>query len=82
MAPEIAPPRPALILAAFMTAVFLSALLLFPVGFSFMTQMASTNTLIQTMVPDHLRGRVMAVHVMTFMGMGPFGSFMAGAAPR
>jgi MFS family permease len=69
-----------LILFAYSTHFWLSALLLFPVGFSFMTQMASTNTLIQTMVPDHLRGRVMAVHVMTFMGMGPFGSFMAGAA--
>jgi MFS family permease len=68
-----------LILFAFSRNFWLSALFLFPVGFSFMTQMASTNTLIQTMVPDHLRGRVMAVHVMTFMGMGPFGSIMAGA---
>ena len=31
------------------------------------------------MVPDELRGRVMAVHVMMFMGMAPFGSFLAGA---
>jgi MFS family permease len=68
-----------LILFAFSRNFWLSALFLFPIGFSFMTQMASTNTLIQTMVPDHLRGRVMAVHVMTFMGMGPFGSFIAGA---
>jgi MFS family permease len=58
---------------------WLSSLLLFPVGFSFMVQMASTNTLIQIMVPDHLRGRVMAVHVTIFMGMAPFGSLMAGA---
>ena len=58
---------------------WLSALFLFPVGFSLMVQMASTNTLIQTMVPDRLRGRVMAVHVMMFMGMAPFGSFLAGA---
>jgi len=44
-----------------------------------MVQMAATNTLIQTMVPDRLRGRVMAVHIMMFMGMAPFGSFFAGA---
>ena len=41
--------------------------------------MASSNTLIQSMVPDHLRGRVMAVYSMMFMGMAPFGSFFAGA---
>jgi MFS family permease len=44
-----------------------------------MVQMAATNTLIQTMVPDRLRGRVMAVHVMMFMGMAPIGSLLAGA---
>jgi MFS family permease len=58
---------------------WLSALFLVPVGFSFMVQMAATNTLIQTMIPDRLRGRVMAVHIMMFMGMAPFGSFFAGA---
>jgi MFS family permease len=44
-----------------------------------MVLMASTNTLLQTMVPDHLRGRVMAMHVTMFMGMTPFGSLLAGA---
>jgi MFS family permease len=44
-----------------------------------MTQMACTNTLIQTMVPDHLRGRVMALYSVMFMGMAPFGAFLAGA---
>ncbi len=57
---------------------WLSVLLLLPAGFSLMVQMASSNTLIQTMVPDHLRGRTMAVHAMMFMGMAPFGSFFAG----
>ena len=42
-------------------------------------QMASSNTLIQTMVPDELRGRVMAVYSMMFMGMAPFGALLAGA---
>lgn len=42
-------------------------------------QMASSNTLIQTMVPDALRGRVMSVYSMMFMGMAPFGALFAGA---
>ncbi len=57
----------------------LSVILLLPVGFSMMVQMASTNTLIQAMVPDRLRGRVMAVYSMMFMGMAPFGAFFAGS---
>ncbi|MCX5789019.1 MAG: MFS transporter [Elusimicrobia bacterium] len=58
---------------------WLSAALLLPVGFTLMVQMAASNTLIQSMVPDHLRGRVMAVYSMMFMGMAPFGSLYAGA---
>jgi MFS family permease len=44
-----------------------------------MLQMSSSNTLIQAMVPDELRGRVMAAYSMMFMGMGPFGAFFGGA---
>ncbi len=47
-----------------------------------MSQMTSSNTLIQAMVPDHLRGRVMAVYTMMFMGMAPFGSLFAGALAK
>ena len=43
-----------------------------------MLEMASSNTLIQAMVPDALRGRVMAVYSMMFMGMAPLGSLLAG----
>jgi MFS family permease len=57
----------------------LSLLLLVPVGYCFMLQMAGTNTLIQSMVPDELRGRVMSVYALMFMGMVPFGSFFSGA---
>jgi MFS family permease len=57
----------------------LSTALLVPVGFCMMLQMSSSNTLIQAMVPDHLRGRVMSVYSMMFMGMGPFGALIAGA---
>jgi MFS family permease len=58
---------------------WLSATLLLPVGFCMMLQMSSSNTLIQAMVPDELRGRVMALYTMMFMGMAPFGSLFAGA---
>ncbi len=58
---------------------WLSAVLLFPAGYSMMLQMACSNTLIQTMVPDQLRGRVMAVYSMMFMGMAPFGALLGGA---
>ncbi len=43
-----------------------------------MVQLASSNTLIQSMVPDRLRGRVMAVYSMMFMGMAPCGTLFAG----
>jgi len=58
----------------------LSEAILVVVGFSMMIQMGSSNTLIQSMVPDRLRGRVMSVYSMMFMGMAPIGSLLAGAA--
>src|SRR3984893_6541202 len=68
-----------LALFCFSRSFWLSAMLLLPVGFCMMLQMSSSNTLIQAMVPDHLRGRVMAMYTMMFMGMAPFGSFLGGA---
>ena len=67
-----------LILFSFSNVFWLSALLLIPVGFSMMTQMAASNTLVQSMVPDDLRGRVMSVYAMMFMGMAPLGALTAG----
>ncbi|MBP7052051.1 MAG: MFS transporter [Phycisphaerae bacterium] len=57
---------------------WLSMALLVPVGFSMIIEMAASNTLIQSLIPDELRGRVMAVYSMMFMGMAPFGSLLAG----
>jgi MFS family permease len=57
---------------------WISVAVLIPVGFAMMVQMASSNTLIQAMVPDRLRGRVMAVYSMMFMGMAPMGALFAG----
>jgi MFS family permease len=57
---------------------WLSCALIVCSGFAMMVQMSSSNTLIQSMVPDRLRGRVMAVYSMMFMGMAPLGSLLAG----
>jgi MFS family permease len=57
---------------------WLGVALLLPAGFAMMTQMAASNTLIQSMIPNSLRGRVMAVYSMMFMGMAPIGALLAG----
>jgi MFS family permease len=64
---------------AFSRVFWASAALLIPVGMFMMVQMAATNTLIQSMVPDRLRGRVMSVYSMMMMGMAPLGALLAGA---
>ena len=69
----------ALLVFSFSRTLWLSAALLVPAGFCMMIQMASSNTLIQSMVPDRLRGRVMSVYAMTFMGMAPLGALLAGS---
>lgn len=67
-----------LILFSLSRSFWLSAALLVPAGFAMMVQMAGSNTLVQRMVPDALRGRVMAVYSMMFMGMAPIGALLAG----
>jgi MFS family permease len=66
-------------ISLFLFSFWLSVAFLLPAGYSMMLQMACSNTLIQTMVPDQLRGRVMSVYSMMFMGMAPFGAFFGGA---
>jgi MFS family permease len=61
---------------------YLSLAIMPLIGFSVMRQMASANTLIQTLIPDEFRGRTMAFYSMTVVGLGPFGSLMAGALAR
>jgi len=56
----------------------LSMLILVGAGLGFMVQNTMTNTLVQTSVPDHLRGRVMSVYMLVFQGLFPIGSLMAG----
>ncbi|HZH89742.1 MAG TPA: MFS transporter [Pyrinomonadaceae bacterium] len=56
----------------------LAVAVLVVVGFSMIIQIASSNTLVQAMAPDALRGRVMAVYSMMFLGMAPLGALLAG----
>lgn len=57
------------------------ALIVLPIsGAGFMIALAATNTVVQTLVPEHLRGRVMAFYTMAFLGTAPIGSLIAGFA--
>jgi MFS family permease len=60
--------------------LWLSLVLLPLVGAGMMTTMAAANTIIQTVVDERLRGRVMAFYTMAFLGTAPIGSLIAGAA--
>jgi MFS family permease len=59
--------------------LWLSLFLLLLVGFGMMVHMASSNTILQTIVDDDKRGRVMSLYAMAFMGMAPFGSLGGGS---
>ena len=60
--------------------LWLSLLLLVITGFCFMQQMASSNTILQTIAENNKRGRVMSFYSISFQGIAPFGSLIAGAA--
>jgi MFS family permease len=51
-------------------------------GFGLMIQMASCNTILQTIVEDRMRGRVMSLYTMAFMGIAPFGTLAAGTLAK
>ncbi len=69
----------ALIAFAFSRSFWLSMLALPVAGFGMMQQMAASNTILQTIVDDEKRGRVMSFYSMAFQGMAPFGSLLAGS---
>ena len=56
----------------------LAMLSLVGMGWGFMLLVNTTNSLVQTQVPDDLRGRVMSVYILVFFGCMPIGSFIAG----
>lgn len=60
--------------------LILSLFLSFIIGFGMMVQMAASNTVLQTIVDEDKRGRVMSFYTMAFMGTSPIGSLLAGAS--
>jgi MFS family permease len=58
--------------------LWLSAVFLTLAGFGMMAQMAACNTILQTVVDDDKRGRVMSMYAMAYVGMSPFGSLLLG----
>ncbi len=69
----------ALIVFSISKTFILSMSLMLFIGFGLMMQMASSNTIIQSIVADDMRGRVMSLHSMAFMSIAPFGSLMVGS---
>jgi len=59
--------------------LWVSMFLILLCGFGMMVQMASSNTVLQTIVDEDKRGRIMSFYTMSFMGMAPFGSLLAGS---
>jgi MFS family permease len=57
---------------------WLSMILLLVIGFAMVVQMAASNTILQTVVDDDKRGRVMSFYAMAFVGMAPLGSLLSG----
>lgn len=69
-------------LFAHSTSVWLSSVFLVLSGIHFIVGMATANTTVQLSVPDKLRGRVMGLYTLAFIGVSPFGSLLLGAAAR
>src|SRR5687767_124157 len=70
------------ILFSFVRSVPLAAVVLLLLGLTMLIHGALANGILQTVVPDELRGRVMATYVFVYVGFTPFGSFIAGAVSR
>jgi len=67
-----------LVAFSFSRLMSLSLFLMVVTGFGMITQMASSNTVLQTIVDEDKRGRVMSFYTMSLRGMAPFGNLMAG----
>jgi MFS family permease len=63
----------------FSTSLWLSLAIMLVTGFGMMQGLTASNTLLQTLTTEKMRGRVMSYYTMAFVGMAPFGSLLAGA---
>ncbi|MGD0383874.1 MAG: MFS transporter [Thermoguttaceae bacterium] len=64
---------------SFSSVLWISLVILAAVGFSMMMETAATNTILQTIVEEDKRGRVMSFYATAFVGMAPLGSLLAGS---
>jgi drug/metabolite transporter superfamily protein YnfA len=71
-----------LLLFSFVTVRSVAAVVLFFLGLTMLVNGALANGILQTVVPDALRGRVMAAYVFVYVGFTPIGSLIAGALAR
>ena len=69
----------ALVAFAFSRSVWLSAAALTLAGFGIMASTSAMNTILQTLVEERMRGRVMALYTMAFIGLSPVGALLGGA---
>src|SRR5260370_7418912 len=71
-----------LVLLSFSHSFALSLLVMLLIGFTMVTGLDASNTLVQRIVPDELRGRVMAIWTMMLSGLAPFGSLVVAVLPH
>jgi len=67
-----------LVLLSFSHSFWVSLLVMLIIGFTMVTQLDASNTLVQRIVPDEMRGRVTAIWTMMLSGLAPFGSILVG----
>jgi MFS family permease len=68
-----------LLALAFSTTLWISIPALIAIGFGMITSLTGTNTLLQSLAPDNLRGRVMSLYATVALGFATFGSLLAGS---
>ena len=71
-----------LVVFSFVRSVPLAAVVLLFTGMTMIVNSALANGILQTVVPDELRGRVMSAYVFVYVGLSPIGAFVAGAVAR
>jgi len=69
----------AIIIFSLSKVLWFSMMIMFVSGFAVMVQMAASNIVLQTIVDEEKRGRIMSFYTMAFMGMAPFGSLLSGS---
>ncbi|TRZ47977.1 MFS transporter, partial [bacterium] len=67
-----------LLIFTFITNVYIAAFFLFFIGLGIVSQFSMINTIIQNSIDDHMRGRVMAIYTISFIGLAPIGNFEIG----